>query len=334
MITRLGVVDFLDRCRLDVPVAQAGMVSIAGGRLAAAVASAGGLGTLGMVPPEELGAAIGRVREQAPGRAVAVNLLMPFARRSHVRVCLENRVDVVVLAFGGDAALVEQLRQAGIFVLVMVGTEDQARAAVAWGADGLIAQGREAGGHVLGTVAALEFLPRVLPIADGRPVLLAGGVATASDTAAALAEGAAAVVAGTRFVLTDESEAHREYQRRVLAADRTVETTLFGLGWPARHRVVPNLATQRWCRSDGTARRLPALINTCSGPLGRVAPHRGSGSILALQRPGLPLFSPVAPLEGMPEAWTDRAALYAGDSALRMDQVIPAKQAVAELAGH
>lgn len=326
--------DFLDRCRLDVPVAQAGMGGgIAGGRLAAAVASAGGLGTIGLLPPDKLRAAIARVRNEAPGRTVAVNLLMPFVRRQHVRICREERVDVVVVAFGGTEALVRELRDAGVFVLMMVGTEDQARTAVAWRSDGLIAQGREAGGHLVGTLAALNFLPRVLPIAGGRPVLLAGGVATASETTAALAAGAAAVIAGTRFLLTEESAAHPEYQQRVLTADRTLETLLFGLGWPARHRVVPNTATRRWCHHDGTARRLPVLLNACGRPLARIVPDSSIGSVLAMQRPGLPLFTPAPPLAGMPAERVDHVALYAGDSALRMSRVIPAQRAVAELAG-
>ncbi|PPJ35805.1 nitronate monooxygenase [Nocardia nova] len=325
--------DLLDRLRLDVPVAQAGMGGgIASGRLAAAVAAAGGLGTIGMMPPVELRAAIARVREQAPERAVVVNLLMPFARRHHVRACLDARVDAVVVAFGGDAALVGELQDAGIFVLTMVGTEEQTRTAVAWGVDGLIAQGREAGGHLVGTVPALDFLPRAVALAEGRPVLLAGGVAVAADTASALAAGAAAVVAGSRFLLTNESGAHPEYQRRILDARTTLETTIFGLGWPARHRVVPNSVTDRWCREDGAVRRVPALINASSGPMARLTPERLNGAVLRLQRPWLPLFSPIAPLEGEPAAWVDRAALYAGDSALRMNEVIPAKQAVAELA--
>lgn len=317
--------DFLDRCRLDVPVAQAGMGPIAGARLAGAVAAAGGLGTIGLLPPDRLRAAIRSVRDQAPDRSVAVNLLARFTRRGHVDVCIAERVDVVVVAFGGDAGLVARLREAGIVVLVMVGTEDQARTAVAWGADGLIAQGREAGGHLAGTVAALAFLPTACSIAAGRPVLLAGGIATSADTAAALAAGASGVVAGTRFVLTEESEAHPEYRRRVLAADRTLETTLFGLGWPARHRVVPNAATRRW-----SGRRLPSLINALSGPLARMAPD-GADSVLGAQRAWLPLFSPLAPLAGIPDEWVERAALYAGDSALRMTEVLAAKQAVAAL---
>ena len=135
---------------------------MAGAPLAAAVAKAGGLGTLGIATPRQLRTSIGQVREQAPGRAVAVNLLLPFARRPHVAVCVDARVDVVVLAFGEKRGLVEHLREAGIFVFVMVGTEAQARAAVAWGADGLIAQGRQAGGHLVGTMPALDFLPHAL----------------------------------------------------------------------------------------------------------------------------------------------------------------------------
>ncbi|PPJ08834.1 nitronate monooxygenase [Nocardia nova] len=325
--------DLLDRLRLDVPVVQAGMGGgIARGRLAAAVAAAGGLGTIGMMPPVELRAEISRVREEAPERAVVVNLLMPFARRHHVRACLDSRVDAVVMAFGGDRALVRELHDAGIFVLTMVGTEEQTRAAVGWGVDALIAQGREAGGHLVGTVPALEFLPRAVAFAHDKPVLLAGGIAAAVDTAAALSAGAAAVVAGTRFLLTHESGAHPEYRRRVLEARTTLETTVFGLGWPARHRVVPNSVTARWCGQDGAARRVPALINAWSGPLARVTPERRYGAILRLQRPRLPLFSPMVPTEDAPAACADRAALYAGDSALRITEVISAKQAVAELA--
>lgn len=325
--------DVLDRLRLDVPVAVAGMPGIAGGRLAAAVARAGGLGTIGMMPPTELKAAIDRVRDEAPDRSVSVNLLMKFARRHHVRACVEAGVDVVVLAFGGNASLVRELREAGVLVLVMVGDESQARRAVEWGADGLIAQGSEAGGHLLGTDTAHHFLPRALAIAQSRPVFLAGGVATGDDTAAALAAGAAGVVAGTRFLLTEESGAHHEYRNRVIAARATLKTTLFGLGWPAQHRVVPNTATDHWCNADGTARRLPALANSLSAPTSRWAPANSERLVLRMQRAALPFFSPATLLEGMPEQWADRAALYAGESALRINSVVSAKQAVAELAG-
>ncbi len=331
-MTTGGVGVLADRLRIDVPVLQAGMGGgIAGPHLAAAVASAGALGTLGLAPPAALREAIGAVRDAAPGRAVAVNLLMPFVTRDHVRTCIDAKIDVAVLAFGAPtAALVAELRDAGIFVMRMVGTIGQTRAAFGAGVDAVIAQGREAGGHLVGTRAALQFLPDALAAAQGRPVFLAGGIADAADTAAALDAGAAGVVAGTRFVLTEESGAHPGYRARILAASATVETTLFGLSWPERHRVIPNAATRRWCRADGTTRILPAALNAWSSPLARFG-DRISGVAPRLQHPALPLFSPVPPLAGMPESALERTALYAGQTALRIDRVVPAAQAVREL---
>lgn len=326
--------DLRDRLKVDHPVAQAGMGNMAPAALAAAVARAGGLGTIGMCAPSALPTAIDRVRQEAPGRAVAVNLLMPFARPAHVDACIKHRADVVVLAFGGDAELVGRLRAARSMIFILVGTEEQARIALdVWGADGVIAQGNEAGGHLQGRTLAPAFLPTALAVAKGRPVLLAGGIADATDTRAALAAGAAGVVAGTRFLLTHESAAHPGYQQRIMDADKTIETTLFGLGWPAPHRVVPNEATRRWCRSDGTAKALPATLNARSAFLARMAPEDPEdGAILRMQRPALPLFSPTAPTKGLPDHWVDRSALYAGESVRRMHSVVSAAEAVAMLA--
>jgi nitronate monooxygenase len=274
--------------------------------------------------------AISDVRSAVPDRAVAVNLLMPFVRRRHVEVCVQSRIDVAVIAFGMDRNLLRWLSEQRVFVFVMVGTEEQARRACVCGANGLIAQGGEAGGHLGGTTPALTLLPRVLEVARGRPVLLAGGIATADDTGAALAAGAAGVVAGTRFLLTEEARAHPEYQRRVLKADKTFRTTLFGLGWPLAHRVVANAATQRWCHDDGRAKLAPRLITAGSGMLARL-PDGATGLLPRIQSPALPIFSPIAPTVGMPDSVVERTALYAGDSALRMTSVIPAHQAVTDL---
>ncbi|WP_197696130.1 nitronate monooxygenase, partial [Mycobacterium sp. E1715] len=118
--------DIADRLRLDVPVAQAGMGGgLAGAALAAAVAEAGGLGTLGIATPRRLRASIDEVRERTPGRAVAVNLLLHFVHRGHITACVDAGVDAVVLAFGEKRGLVRHLRDAGIFVFVMVGTPGQ-----------------------------------------------------------------------------------------------------------------------------------------------------------------------------------------------------------------
>ena len=224
-------------------------------------------------------------------------------------MCIDSRVDAAVVAFGGDHALVDELRDAGVFVFVMVGTDDQVRRAVSW--TGSSRRGSEAGGHLCGTDEARRFLPRALTLADGRPVLLAGGIATGDDTRAALAEGAGGVIAGTRFLLTHESRAHPEYQRRILAARKTFSTMLFGLGWPAPHRVIANAATERWCRDDGTVKAGPRLNNARSGILAKLP---ANASVLRIQTPRLPLFSPVAPTVGMPASAVDRTACYAGQN--------------------
>lgn len=327
--------DVLDRLRLDVPVLQAGMGGgVSGAELAGAVARAGALGTLGLAAPGTWTRDIVRVREEAPGRAVAVNLLMPFVRRRHVDACLAAGADVAVLFFGGDRALVARLREAGVLVVAQVGTPAEATEAVGWGVDALIAQGSEAGGHLLGRRPALETLAEVVPVAGSRPVFVAGGIATGADTATALAAGAAGVVAGTRFLLTTESRAHPAYQQRVLDADHTIETTLFGLAWPARHRVVANGATRRWLRPDGSVRALPARLNAASGALGRVVTDAMASALPRVQRAWSPLLSPTPPLAGMSTATVEATPLYAGETALRIESVVPAAEAVALLAGN
>jgi NAD(P)H-dependent flavin oxidoreductase YrpB (nitropropane dioxygenase family) len=324
--------DLLDRLRLDVPVLQAGMGGgIAGPELAGAVAAAGGLGTLALAPPVAWSAGVRQVREQTPGRAAAVNLLMPFVHRGHVDACVSAKADVAVLFFGGDAGLVRTLQDAGVFVIAQVGTPAEAQEAVGWGVDALVAQGSEAGGHLLGREPALSFLQKALAAAGSRPVLVAGGIASGADTDRALSEGAAGVVAGTRFLLTTEAQAHPGYKASVLAAEETLETTLFGLGWPARHRVVANAATRRWLRPDGSVRRLPALVNSLSGPVGRVVTDGVAARLPRAQRSWLPLLSPAPPVVGMPDDTVEHTALYAGETALRIDSLISAAEAVALL---
>lgn len=327
------MMDVLDRLQLDVPILQAGMGGgVSGGPLAAAVAAAGGMGTLGLASPATLVDGIDMIREQAPSRAVAVNLLMPFVHRRHIDVCLKQRIDVAVLFYGGDAELVGELHAAGVLVLAQVGVAAEASTAIGWGVDGLIAQGVEAGGHLLGRELALDFFDTARDIAGDRPVFVAGGIANAADTHTALAAGASGVVAGTRFLLTHESGAHPLYQSRVLDATETFETTLFGFGWPARHRVIANAATRRWRKADGSLRRAPAMINNSSAKLSRIITDSMIEVLPKLQQARIPALSPTPPLAGMRAATVDNNPLYAGSSALRIDSIVSAAEAVALLA--
>src|SRR3954467_8092106 len=134
---------------------------ISRGALAGAVSAAGGLGTVGILPPHLLRREVRLARDIAQGRPVAVNLLLPFTTPAHVDVCTELRPSAVVLFCGYDAGLVSRLRESGILVLHQVGSVEQARRAVTDGADGLVVQGVEAGGHVLASRPLAELLPEV-----------------------------------------------------------------------------------------------------------------------------------------------------------------------------
>ncbi len=336
--------DLLDRLSLEVPVAQAGMGGgIAGAELAAAVARAGGLGTVGILAARPFAAELRRARELAGGRPVSANLLVPYARRAHVRACVDAGVPSVSLFFGFDRGMVAELHAAGIVVLHQVGTVEQARRALADGADALIAQGREAGGHLLATEPLATFLPRVLDAAGGRPVLAAGAIHDAATARAALDAGAAAVWCGSRFLLTEESRAHPAYKARALGAPRTVETKLFGLSWPERHRVLPNAATERWDReaaagpAPGRATaalgRAAALATGVTAPLAKVLPLGAAGPMASLQRVGVPLFGPAPPLAGMPDRLLEVTPLYAGEAVRDIRHVVTAADAVRALSG-
>lgn len=325
--------DWRERIGIEHPVVQAGMGGgVAGGELAGAVSAAGGLGTVGIMAPQAFAAALTKARRLAPGRPVAANLLVPFTRRAHVDACVEAGVTLVVLHGGFAPGVTHRLRAAGIPVLHTVGTPEEARRALWGGAEGLVVQGVEAGGHLVGVEPLERALPRVLEVADGAPVLAAGGVAAACDVRRRLDAGATAAVAGTRFLLTEESGAHPAYRRRLLDAERTVATLLFGFGWPLRHRVVPNAATERWCRTSGDTPPWVRRAGRLSGPLGRALPLKALPVVAKLQRPGLPLFSPAQPLAGMPESSVDRTALYAGETVDRLDDVVAAAEAVRRLA--
>src|SRR5205814_4825255 len=140
-----------------------------------------------------------------------------------------------VLHGGFRRELTEQLTGSGILVLQTVGTVPEAKRALGEGADGLVVQGVEAGGHLVGVLPALEALAAVQAVTRGHPLLVAGGIAEHDDVRRALDAGADAAVAGTRFLLTNECAAHPLYKQRVIAAERTLETRLFGFGWPMRH---------------------------------------------------------------------------------------------------
>lgn len=327
-----AAVSLLESLGLSTPVVQAGMGGgVAGAELAGAVSAAGGLGTVGISDPRHFAAELQRAVAMAGGRPVAANLLVPFVRRAHIDACISAGAALVVFHDGAPRRWIAALRAARIPIFCTAGDAAQTRQALAAGADGLVAQGVEAGGHLVADRPLAVTLPEVLAAAGGAPVLAAGGVADAGDVRALLAAGAAGVVAGTRFLLTEESGAHPGYKQKVLGAQRTIRTMLFGVGWPLAHRVVPNELTERWCARDELGPPAVRAFNRIGAPLGRLLPIGAMGALIGMQRVTVPLYTPALPLAGMDPALVDRSALYAGETIHRIHDIVPAAEALALL---
>jgi nitronate monooxygenase len=314
----------LETLGIPTPVVQAGMGGgLSRHELAAAVSEAGGLGTIAVNGAAAIEHELAAARALTD-RPIAVNLLLPFARRDWFEAAAA--ADVVVTFWGTP-----KRRTAGAW-FHQCGSVSEARAAHAAGADAVIAQGVEAGGHVRGNEPALELLDRVrTALPPDFPVLLAGGIADRGDVQRALDAGASGAVAGTRFLLSEESRAHPGYSSRLLEADTTILTELFGMGWPAPHRVVPNAATERWLGADPRGPRLNRALNRLSGPGARFMPDSVQGRIVRAQRPGSRLLSPLGPTDDGPVTLVDAGALYAGETVARIDRICPAAELVAEL---
>lgn len=330
----------LERIGVELPVVQAGMGGgISRHELAAAVSEAGGLGTIAVNGAEAIRRELAAARALT-GRPLAVNLLLPFARRDWFEAAAE--ADVVVTFWGGP-----RRRTAGVW-LHQCGSVAEAREAQAAGADGVIVQGVEAGGHVRGTVPALQLLEQaraVLP--PDYPLLLAGGVADPGDVRAALEAGAGAAVAGTRFLLAEESRAHPGYKERLVDAGETILTDLFGAAWPAPHRVVPNAATEHWLggvrpfppykgrKDERRLVRAPLAnraLNRLLAPGARYVPPGLQLGMMRRQRPGSRLLTPAGPTDDGPATLLDAGALYAGETVARIEDVRPAAAIVRDLA--
>src|SRR5436189_4872445 len=268
----------LDLRSLDVPIVQAGMGGVAGHELAAAVSEAGGLGTIGGVRAPIAGEVAAARR--LTGRPIAVNLLLPFVGRGDAEAAAQ--ADVVVTFWGVPRRL------AATTWIHQCGSVEEAKAAAHAGADAIMVQGIEAGGHVRARRPLLKLVERVRAAVQ-LPLLAAGGIVDADDVRAVLDAGAVAAVVGTRFLLSDESRAHPEYKRRCLEASETVVTELFGLGWPdAPHRVIPNAATRRWLRGDPRGPGWIRAANRLTAPLASRIPGAIQDRAVKTQRPAQP----------------------------------------------
>jgi nitronate monooxygenase len=234
---------FTDMLGLGAPIMSAPMALVTGARVAAAVSSAGGLGTFGGTNPMK-GPAWVR-REMADVRAqtdqpFGVGFITHFlpAMPELFDAALEERAPVIVLSFAPVAPWLHRAHDAGARVICQVQTMALVEDALSEGADAIVVQGTEAGGHT-GKMGLLPFLARVLEISGDTPVLAAGGVSNGRALAAVVAAGADGASVGTAFLATPEANDVPDAYKQLIVdsnGEDTVLTTLYddvaGIPWP------------------------------------------------------------------------------------------------------
>ena len=309
---------------LAVPVVAAGMAFIARAPLAAAVSAAGGLGTIGAsaMPPELLEAEIAAVRA-VTDRPFAVNIIPRFAGPELIAAAAG--VPVVTFFWDDpDPAWLETLHDAGTRVWFQVGSPAEAVAAVDAGADAVVAQGIEAGGHNRSVAGTMTLVPAVTD-AVAVPVIAAGGVADGRGLAAVLALGADGALLGTRFIMSAEADAAAAYRERIAAAGvgDTARNNVFGLEFP--DATVRGLRTAIVAEYEGRDDPAPyARLDPAELPV--IGATSMFGQEMPLRR--FNGFPPVAAATGD----FDQMSLLAGETAGLIGDVRPAAEIVAAIA--
>ena len=302
---------------IEQPIVQAPMAAVP--RLAAAVSNAGALGMVTLTWSEDAGAV---VRETAAltARPFGGNLVLTEDHHRRLDAALEAGLRIVSFFWGDPSGYVQQVHDAGGIVLHTVGTAEEARRAVASGADVIVAQGWEAGGHVWGTVATLPLVPAVVDAVDPVPVIAAGGIGDARGVAAVLALGAQAAWLGTRFLLAEEMPIHQDYRRRLIAAGETDPqryADLYEVGWPdAPHRALRNSTADAW-QAAGS----PPLAQRPGA--GEVIAHFASGESIVRYEPAPPMAGTTGAIEAL--------SMWAGQSVALARQPQSAADIVTEL---
>jgi nitronate monooxygenase len=302
---------------IEQPIVQAPMSAVP--QLAAAVSNAGALGMLALTWSDPAG---DPVRETAAltDRPFGGNLIIDSDQHRRLDEALEAGLRIVSLMWGDAASYVKPVHDAGGLLLLTVGSAEEARRAVGSGVDVVVAQGWEAGGHVLSKVATLPLVPAVVDAAAPVPVVAAGGIGDARGVAAVFALGAQAAWLGTRFLLAKEMPTHEEYRRRLIDAvetDAQWYPDLYDVGWPdAPHRALRNSTSEMW----EAAGRPP--LGSRPGE-GDVLAHFASGEAIVRYEPGAPLAGTTGDIEAL--------SLWAGQSVALARQQKSAAEIVSEL---
>lgn len=324
-----------DLLGIEYPILSVGFGAGARAELVSAVSNAGGFGVLGAsgAEPDDIRAEAARTRGMSD-RPFGFNLIIASDGsddegdlayvRAMMAAAAEEGATAAVLFWGDAAPYVEPAHEVGSKLLIQVGSVEEAEAAADAGVDAVIAQGIEAGGHIRGTTSIWELLSDVVERVSPLPVLASGGIGDGAGLARALSAGAAGVSLGTRFVASEEADAHIDYKRRIVAAtaaDTVYTPDLYELHWPgAPHRTLRNKNYDEW----------EAAGKPPSGSRPGEGESIGRRSLVSGRVAEWPRYSP-----GMATADFDGdveyAPLWAGESCSVVNDIKPAAQIVADL---
>lgn len=273
---------------IQYPIIQGGMAWVAEYHLAAAVSNAGGLGIIGAAsaPPEVVRTQIQEAKKLTD-QPIGVNVMLMNPNAPEVaKVIIEEGVPIVTTGAGNPGKFIPMWKEAGIKVVPVVASAAMAKMMERAGADAVVAEGMESGGHI-GELTTMALVPQVADAVQ-IPVIAAGGIADARGFAAALMLGAEAVQMGTRFVTAKESIVHPNYKERVVKAkDIDSEVTGRSTGHPIR--VLRNQMSRDYLKMEKAGASFEELETLTLGSL-RKAVMDGDvkgGSLMAGQIAGL-----------------------------------------------
>jgi nitronate monooxygenase len=278
---------------IEQPIVQAPMAAIP--PLAAAVSNAGALGMVTLTWSDDAGAVVREVAALTE-RPFGGNLVLTSDHHRRLGQALDAGLRIVSFMLGDPSGYTKLVHDAGGVVLVTVGSAEEARRAVGAGADVVVAQGWEAGGHLSSTVATLPLVPAVVDAVAPVPVIAAGGIGDARGVAAVLALGAQAAWLGTRFLLATEMPIHEYYRNRLVAAAETDPQwypNLYDIGWPdSPHRALRNSTAEAW----EAAGRPPDAQRP---GIGDVVAHFASGEAIVRYEPAPPMIGTTGDIEAL-----------------------------------
>lgn len=273
---------------IEYPILQGGMAWVADANLASAVSKAGGFGILGSAtaPAETVREMIKQVKESTD-KPFGVNLMLmsPYADEV-AHLCAEEKIAAVTTGAGLPAKFMPMLKDAGVKVIPVVASVAMAKMMEKSGADAIIAEGCESGGHI-GELTTMALLPQVVDVVD-IPVIGAGGIGDGRGMAAALMLGAEGVQIGTRFLVATETNIHENYKEKIIAA-KDIDSVVTGRSTGHPVRVIRNKMSKQYLAMEKEDISIEELERMTAGSL-RKAVVEGDvvmGSVMAGQIAGL-----------------------------------------------